>query len=68
MKAVYSPLHARHDGGVELYRGAMVPTFETPERAEIIRRRTPVPVTSDDVVPEHPVAVASESAGDADRV
>ncbi len=37
MKAVYSPLHARHDGGVELYRGALVPTFETPERAEIIR-------------------------------
>jgi acetoin utilization deacetylase AcuC-like enzyme len=37
MKVVYSPLHARHDGGVELYRGALVPTFETPERAEIIR-------------------------------
>lgn len=37
MKAVYSPDHARHAGGVELYRGALVPTFETPERAEIIR-------------------------------
>ncbi len=37
MKVVYSPLHARHDGGVELYRGALIPTFETPERAEIIR-------------------------------
>ncbi len=37
MKAVHSPLHAVHDGGVELYRGALVPTFETPERAEIIR-------------------------------
>ncbi len=37
MKVVYSPLHARHAGGVELYRGALVPTFETPERAEIIR-------------------------------
>jgi acetoin utilization deacetylase AcuC-like enzyme len=37
MEVVYSPLHARHDGGVELYRGALVPTFETPERAEIIR-------------------------------
>jgi acetoin utilization deacetylase AcuC-like enzyme len=37
MQVVYSPLHARHDGGVELYRGALVPTFETPERAEIIR-------------------------------
>jgi acetoin utilization deacetylase AcuC-like enzyme len=37
MKCVYSPLHARHEGGVELYRGALIPTFETPERAEIIR-------------------------------
>ncbi len=37
MKAVHSPLHARHHGGVELYRGSLVPTFETPERAEIIR-------------------------------
>ncbi len=37
MKAVYSPLHAGHADGVELYRGALVPTFETPERAEIIR-------------------------------
>jgi acetoin utilization deacetylase AcuC-like enzyme len=37
MQAVYSPLHARHAGGVELYRGALIPTFETPERAEIIR-------------------------------
>jgi acetoin utilization deacetylase AcuC-like enzyme len=37
MKAVYSPLHARHEGGFELYRGQLVPTFETPERAEIIR-------------------------------
>jgi len=37
MKAVYSPLHARHDGGFELYRGQLVPTFETPDRAEIIR-------------------------------
>jgi acetoin utilization deacetylase AcuC-like enzyme len=37
VQVVYSPLHARHSGGVELYRGALVPTFETPERAEIIR-------------------------------
>lgn len=37
MKVAYSPLHARHAGGVELYRGALVPTFEVPERAEIIR-------------------------------
>jgi acetoin utilization deacetylase AcuC-like enzyme len=37
MKAVYSPLHARHDGGFELYRGQLVATFEIPARAEIIR-------------------------------
>ena len=37
MKVVHSPLHARHDGGVELYRGNLVPLFETPARAEMIR-------------------------------
>ena len=37
MKAVHSPMHARHDGGVELYRGNLVPLFETPARAEMIR-------------------------------
>ena len=37
MQAVHSPLHARHDGGVELYRGNLVPLFETPARAEMIR-------------------------------
>jgi acetoin utilization deacetylase AcuC-like enzyme len=36
MKAVYSPLHARHEGGMELYRGQLVPTFETPARVEMI--------------------------------
>jgi len=33
---VYSPLHARHDGGKELYRGDFVPTFETPARVDHI--------------------------------
>jgi acetoin utilization deacetylase AcuC-like enzyme len=37
MKAVYSPLHARHDGGMEMHRGQFVPLFEMPARAEIIR-------------------------------
>ena len=37
MKVVHSPLHARHDGGVELYRGNLVPLFEMPARAEMIR-------------------------------
>jgi acetoin utilization deacetylase AcuC-like enzyme len=36
MKAVHSPLHARHEGGMELYRGQLVPTFETPERIAVI--------------------------------
>jgi acetoin utilization deacetylase AcuC-like enzyme len=36
MKAVHSPLHARHQGGMELYRGELVPTFETPERIAVI--------------------------------
>ena len=36
MRAVYSPLHERHQGGVELYRGELVPTYETPERVEFI--------------------------------
>lgn len=36
MKAVYSPLHIGHVGGMELNRGALVPCFETPERADII--------------------------------
>ena len=36
MKAVHSPLHARHEGGMELYRGQLVPTFETPGRVDMI--------------------------------
>jgi acetoin utilization deacetylase AcuC-like enzyme len=36
MRVIYSPLHARHDGGVELHRGELVPCFETPVRAELI--------------------------------
>jgi acetoin utilization deacetylase AcuC-like enzyme len=36
MRVVHSPLHARHDGGVELHRGALVPSFESPARAQFI--------------------------------
>ena len=36
MNVIYSPLHARHDGGEELYRGELVPCFEAPARAERI--------------------------------
>jgi len=38
MRVVHSPLHARHDGGMELYRATLVPCFEAPERAESILR------------------------------
>ncbi|WP_029356152.1 histone deacetylase family protein [Bosea sp. 117] len=37
MKTVYSPRHFGHSGHVELYDGAVVPAFEKPERAEMIR-------------------------------
>jgi acetoin utilization deacetylase AcuC-like enzyme len=36
MEVIYSPLHARHDGGLELHRGQLVPSFESPTRAERI--------------------------------
>lgn len=36
MRVVHSPLHARHHGGMELHRGELVPTFETPERVQAI--------------------------------
>lgn len=39
MKTVYSPLHAGHGGTMELVAGEIVPGFEKPSRAEIIRAR-----------------------------
>ncbi|AWC22764.1 Acetylpolyamine aminohydrolase [Aminobacter sp. MSH1] len=39
MKTVFSPLHAGHGGQMELVAGAIVPGFEKPSRAEIIRKR-----------------------------
>jgi acetoin utilization deacetylase AcuC-like enzyme len=39
MKTVFSPLHAGHAGQMELIAGAIVPGFEKPSRAEIIRER-----------------------------
>ncbi|MBX3577581.1 MAG: histone deacetylase family protein [Rhizobiaceae bacterium] len=39
MKTVYSPKHLGHSGNVELIAGAMVPAFEKPSRAEIIKAR-----------------------------
>ncbi len=39
MKTVFSPLHAGHSGQMELVAGAIVPGFEMPSRAEIIKAR-----------------------------
>ena len=39
MQTVYSPRHAGHAGNVELMPGEIVPAFELPRRAEIIRAR-----------------------------
>jgi Deacetylases, including yeast histone deacetylase and acetoin utilization protein len=39
MKTIYSPLHAGHAGHWEVSRGAMVPGFEKPSRAEYVRAR-----------------------------
>jgi acetoin utilization deacetylase AcuC-like enzyme len=39
MKTIFSPLHAGHAGQMELVAGAIVPGFEKPSRAEIIRAR-----------------------------
>lgn len=39
MKTIFSPRHAGHAGNFELISGAIVPAFEKPERAEIIRAR-----------------------------
>jgi len=39
MKTVFSPRHAGHAGNTELNSGAIVPAFELPRRAEIVRAR-----------------------------
>jgi acetoin utilization deacetylase AcuC-like enzyme len=36
MRIIHSPRHALHDGGMELYRGALVPCFEMPSRVDHI--------------------------------
>lgn len=39
MKTIFSPRHAGHAGNVELDAGGIVPAYEMPSRAEIIRKR-----------------------------
>ena len=36
MHLIHSPLHALHDGGMELHRGELVPCFEMPSRVDHI--------------------------------
>ena len=36
MKLIHSPLHALHDGGMEVHRGALVPCYESPDRVDHI--------------------------------
>lgn len=36
MRIIHSPLHALHDGGMEMHRGALVPCFEQPARVDHI--------------------------------
>lgn len=59
MKTVFSPLHAGHSGQMELVAGAIVPGFEKPSRAEIIRARAENQKLGDIVAPEvHDLAAA----------
>lgn len=39
METVYSPRHAGHGGNVELMSGEILPAFEMPRRAEIVKAR-----------------------------
>ena len=59
MKTVFSPLHAGHAGQMELIAGAIVPGFEKPSRAEIIRARVESEKLGPIVPPgEHDLAAA----------
>ena len=59
VQTVFSPLHARHAGNVELNSGAIVPAFELPRRAEMVRARV-AEVGLGAIVPpeEHDLATA----------
>jgi len=59
MKTVFSSLHAGHAGQMELVAGAIVPGFEKPSRAEIIRARIESEKLGPILAPsEHDIAAA----------
>ena len=55
MKTVFSPLHAGHAGNTELTAGAIVPAFEKPSRAEIVRARVESEKLGPILLPVEPV-------------
>lgn len=60
MQTVYSPRHAGHGGNLELNSGEIVPAFEVPRRAEIVRARVEAVGLGDIVAPaEHDLAMAA---------
>lgn len=66
MKAVYSPLHLGHVGGLEMNRGALVPSFETPRRADIVlaalREAGLGPIVEPDDAGEAPLRAVHDAA------
>ncbi|MEO3387097.1 histone deacetylase family protein [Mesorhizobium sp. CAU 1741] len=61
MKTIFSPRHARHSGNLELCGNELVPAFEKPSRAEIIRKRIDaIGLGPVDEPIEHDLAVAAK--------
>ena len=61
MKTVYSPAHLGHSGYLELTAEGMVPGFEKPSRAEIIKARVEAVRLGPVVAPDaHDIAIAKQ--------
>ena len=68
MKTVFSPLHAGHAGQMELVAGAIVPGFEKPSRAEIIKARVEIEKLGPIVAPEEHDLTAAKRVHTADYI
>ncbi|MBB6467301.1 acetoin utilization deacetylase AcuC-like enzyme [Aminobacter lissarensis] len=68
MKTVFSPLHAGHSGQMELVAGAIVPGFEKPSRAEIIKARIENQKLGDILAPEVHDLTAAKRVHTADYI